>query len=146
MNPVLQIRIICWTRISKTRIQNSLPEPTVNINSEVFIKKGATLLTQVSNGYLFVFFPEGSGGEQATIVDLTEQNQGQDQVTPHRTRPIQQQIVMYTCPSCPLQQIVMNTSPTQQIITYTCPIKQIVPYTRPIQQIVSYTCPIQYNK
>ncbi len=46
---------------------------------------------------MILFLPEGSSGEQATIVDLTEQNQGQDQVAPHRTRPIQQ-IVTDTCP------------------------------------------------
>ncbi len=60
-----------------------------------------------------MFLPEGSSGEQATIVDLTEQNQGQDQVAPHRTRP------------------------TQQIVTYTCPIQQIVKYYCSIQQILT---------
>ncbi len=61
-----------------------------------------------------MFFPEGSSGEQATIVDLTEQNQGEDQVAPHRTRPIQQ-IVMYTCP---LQRTVTDFCPIQHTLTY----------------------------
>ncbi len=50
-----------------------------------------------------MFLPEGSSGEQATIVDLTEQNQGQDQVAPHCTRPIQQIV----------------TDMVQQTVTYT---------------------------